>query len=172
MTDAPGTDVWRENTSAFDRVRSIAVTLSQPRTADWIAEEALVAGNTARDHLQRLVDMNVLQTVSGEQATLYQPDPLYTRMRALRDLLDDRDRDDLIQLRADLQEQIESWQHEYDVRSPDGLRELAAQVETAAETREVWQVASDWDIVRYRLRLIEDAIEHYSDYSGTAPAPA
>jgi predicted ArsR family transcriptional regulator len=172
MTDAPGTDVWRENTSAFDRVRSIAVTLSQPHTADWIADEALVAGNTARDHLQRLVDMNVLQTVSGEQATLYQPDPLYTRMRALRDLLDDRDRDDLIQLRADLQEQIESWQHEYDVDSPDRLRERAAQVETAAETREVRQVASDWDIVRYRLRLIEDAIEHYSDYSGTAPAPA
>ena len=83
MTDAPGTDVWKENTSAFDRVRSITVTLSQPRTADWIAEEAQAAGNTARDHLQRLVDMNVLQTVSGEQATLYQPDPLYTRMRAL-----------------------------------------------------------------------------------------
>ncbi|ODR82712.1 transcriptional regulator [Haladaptatus sp. W1] len=172
MTDAPGTDVWKENTSAFDRVRSIAVTLLQSRTADWIAEEALVAGNTARDHLQRLVDMNVLQTVSGEQATLYQPDPLYTRMRALRDLLDDRDRDDLIQLRADLQEQIESWQHEYDVDSPDRLRELAAQVETSTKTREVRQVASDWEIVRYRLRLIEDAIEHYSDYSGTAPAPA
>ena len=171
MTDAPGTDVWRENTSAFDRVRSIAVTLSQPRTADWIAEEALVAGNTARDHLQRLVEMNVLQTVSGEQATLYQPDPLYTRMRALRDLLDDRDRDDLIQLRADLQEQIESWQHEYDIDSPDTLRERAAHVKTAAETREVWQVASDWDIVQYRLHLIEDAIEHYSDYSGTAPVP-
>jgi predicted ArsR family transcriptional regulator len=172
MTDAPGTDMWRENTSAFDRVRSIAVTLSQPHTADWIADQALVAGNTARDHLQRLVDMNVLQTVSGEQATLYQPDPLYTRMRALRDLLDDRDRDDLIQLRADLQEQIEAWQDEYDVNSPDSLRELAAQVETSTETREVRQVASDWDIVRYRLRLIEDAIEHYSDYSGTAPAPA
>ncbi|WP_227379103.1 DUF7342 family protein [Haladaptatus halobius] len=72
--------------SAFDRVCSLAVTLSQPRTADWIADQALVAGNTARDHLQRLVEMNVLQTVWGEQATLYQPDPLYTRMRALRDL--------------------------------------------------------------------------------------
>ncbi|WP_458210572.1 DUF7342 family protein [Haladaptatus sp. NG-SE-30] len=96
-----------ENTSAFDRVRSIALTLSKPRTADWIADEALVARNTTRAHLQRLVEMNVLQTVSGEQATLSQPDPLYTWMRALRDLLDDRDRDELIQLRTALQEQIE-----------------------------------------------------------------
>nr|WP_227379102.1 hypothetical protein [Haladaptatus halobius] len=49
---------------------------------------------------------------------------------------------------------------------------MAAQVETAAETCELRRVANDWDIVQYRLRLIEDAIEHYSDYSGTASAPA
>ncbi|WP_438267445.1 DUF7342 family protein [Haladaptatus halobius] len=75
-------------------------------------------------------------------------------------------------MRADLQEQIESWQNEYAVESSDELREMAAQVETAAETCELRRVANDWDIVQYRLRLIEDAIEHYSDYSGTASAPA
>ena len=170
--DVPGAAAWKEHTSAFDRVRSVAVTLTQPRPADWIAEEALVAGNTARDHLDRLVEMNVLQAVSGAQAMLYRPDPLYSRMRALRELLDARDRDDLLELRARHQDQLESWQSEYSVESVDELREMAAQVDTAAKTRELRHVAGDWELVRYRLNLVEDAIEHYSEYSGSAPAPA
>lgn len=172
MTDAPGVDHWKEHQSAFDRVRSVAVTLSKPRSADWIAEQAHVAGNTARDHLQRLVEMNVLQAVSMNGATAYRPDPLYTRMRALRDLLEQRDHDDLIVLRADLQETIETWQAKYNVDSADELREQTASADTADETRNRRQTANDWDIVRYRLRLVEDAIEHYSEYSDSAPAPA
>jgi len=31
--------------------------------------------------------MNVLRTATGGNATRYEPDPLYTRMQALRDLL-------------------------------------------------------------------------------------
>lgn len=172
MTGAPGIEAWKAQTSAFDRVRSIAVTLDQPQSADWIAETAQVAGNTARDHLERLVEMNVLQTVSTDGATCYRPDPLYTRMRALRDLLDERDRDELIKLRADLQEQIESWRESFDVTSLAELRARAAHAETATETRELRQAANDWNIVRYRLQLVEDAIDHYPDYAGTAPASA
>ena len=170
--DAPGATAWKEHTSAFDRVHSIASTLDQPRSADWIADQALVAGNTARDHLDRLVEMNVLRTVQGDQALLYQPDPLYRRMRALRDLLDSRSRDDLLELRAELQEQLEEWSERYGVESSEELREQAAQTETAEETRTLRKVAGDWDIVTYRLGLVEDAIEHYSDYTGAAPAPA
>lgn len=172
MSDEPGVTLWKEHQSAFDRVRSVAVTLSEPRSAGWVAEQAHVAGNTARDHLQRLVEMNVLQEVSRDGATEYRPDPLYTRMRALRDLLDERDRDDLITLRADLQERIETWQAEYDAESPNELRERAAHADTADETRDLRRTAGDWDIVRYRLRLVEDAIEHYSDYTSATPARA
>jgi predicted ArsR family transcriptional regulator len=170
--DAPGASAWKEHTSAFDRVRSIAVTLDEPRSADWIADEALVAGNTARDHLERLVEMNVLQAVAGDHAVLYRPDPLYTRLRALRDILDSRTRDDLLELRAELQEQVESWRDEYGVESAAELREQAGRAETSNETRTLREAASDWDIVTYRLGLVEDAIEHYSDYSGTTSAPA
>jgi hypothetical protein len=48
--DAPGVKAWKEHTSAFDRVRSVIETASQPRSASAIAEEALVAENTARTH--------------------------------------------------------------------------------------------------------------------------
>lgn len=169
MTE-PGTSAWKEHESAFDRVRSVAVTLSQPRTAGWIAEQAAVAGNTARNHLERLVEMNVVETVSEEEMTRYRPDPLYTRMRSLRDLLDGRDRDDLIGLRADLQEQVERWRNEYGADSPEGLRELAATAERSERTREIRRAANDWEIVRYRLGVVNEAIDRYADYTGTAPA--
>lgn len=165
-----GIEEWKANESAFDRVRSVAVTLSRPRTADWIAERAAVAGNTARNHLERLVEMNVLEAVSDEGVTRYRPDPLYTRMRALRDLLEGRDRDDLIELRAELQEQVETWRNEYGADSPDGLREQAASAETSDRTRELRRTANDWEIVRYRLGLVEESIDRYAEYSGTAPA--
>jgi len=170
MSDTSGVDGWKATESAFDRVRSVAVTLTQPQSADWIAEQAHVAGNTARGHLQRLVEMNVLEEVSDEGATRYRPDPLYTRMRTLRDILEGRDQDDLVELRADLQEQVETWRNEYGADSPDALREQAATSETADRTRELRQTANDWEIVRYRQGLVEEAIERYAEYSGTAPA--
>lgn len=170
MSDAPGVDAWKATESAFDRVRSVAVTLTEPRSADWVANQAAVAGNTARNHLERLVEMNVLEAVSDEGVTRYRPDPLYTRMRALRELLDERDQDDLIELRAELQEQVASWQNAYGVDSADDLRAQAATAETAEGTRTLRRTANDWEIVRYRLGLIEEAIDRYAEYAGTAPA--
>lgn len=163
--DAPGIEAWKEHTSAFDRIRSVADTVSTPRPASYIASEAHVAENTARNHLERLVEMNVLLKSIDEGATTYSPDPLHTRMQTLRDLLDTHDHDDLIRLKTDLQERIETWQDEYEVRSPDELREHAAKTDGPAETREIVQTASDWDLVLYRLSIVEDAIENYETYS-------
>lgn len=74
--DDPGTERWKEHTSAFDRVRSVANTLSQPRPASYIADEADIAENTARDHFERLVDLSILLKSEREGTTLYSPDPL------------------------------------------------------------------------------------------------
>ncbi|AUV82539.1 transcriptional regulator [Salinigranum rubrum] len=161
----PGIEAWKEHTSAFDRVQSIASTVSQPRPASYIADEAHVAENTARKHLKRLVDLNVLLKSERKGTTLYSPDPLHTRMQTLRDLLDQYDRDELIELKAELQSRIEAWRDEYGVDSPTDLRGRAADTETAAQTRDLRSTASDWELVRYRLSIVEDAIENYTTYN-------
>lgn len=162
--EAPGIEAWKEQASAFDRVRSVADTVSQPRTASHIAAEAHVAENTARDHLERLVDMNVLLKSDYEGTTTYSPDPLHTRMQTLRDLLDSHDHDDLIRLKAEMQEQVETWCDEYEVGSPDELRERAAETDDASETRNVLKTANDWELVLYRVGIVDDAIENYATY--------
>jgi hypothetical protein len=160
-----GVKAWKEHTTAFDRVQSVATTVSQPRSASYIADEAHVAENTARNHLERLVNLNVLLKSDGDDGARYAPDPLHTRLQTLRDLLETHDRDGLIELKAELQAQIEDWEAEYGVASPDDLRTRAAASDTASRTRELKRTANEWDLTRYRLSILEDAIENYATYT-------
>jgi predicted ArsR family transcriptional regulator len=169
---APGDETWKAHTSGFDRVQSVALTVTKPRTAGWIADEALVAENTARRHLQRLTELNVLTAGSVEGATTYYPDPVYVRTREMRTLVDEHDRDGLTALAADLKADVEAWREEYDVTGPDELRTRAADEAVAAdETRARRRVASDWEHTRYRLSLVEDALARYDEFTDR-PAPA
>ena len=166
MTDhTPGVEAWKKQTTAFDRVQSVATTVSHPQSVSHIASEAHVAENTARNHLERLVTLNVLLKTEGDEGALYGPDPLHTRIQTLRDFLAKHDRDGLIELKAELQSQLEDWEAEYSVDSPSDLRVRAAATDIASQTRELKQTASEWDLVLYRLSILDDAIENYTTYT-------
>lgn len=168
-----GDAAWVAQTSAFDRVRAVALSLSEPRSATWIAEEALVAENTARRHLERLVDLHILRSDTTERAVRYYPDPVYVRTRDLRELVAEYDREELTELATTLKADIEAWQDEYDVSTPDELRStVASSTTTAEQARERRRVASDWELTKYRLSLIEDGLARYDEYSDTQPATA
>lgn len=166
MTDqTPGVEAWKEHTTAFDRVQSVATTVTKPRPVSYIADEAHVAENTARNHLERLVSLNVLLKTERDDGALYSPDPLHTRIQTLRDLLEEHDRDGLIDLKVDLLSKIEEWEGDYSVTSPEKLRASAAETDTASQTRELKKAASDWELALYRLSVLEDAIENYPTYT-------
>lgn len=160
-----GVGAWKEHTTAFDRVQSVATTVSQPRSASDIADEAHAAENTARNHLERLVSLNVLLKSDGDDGARYASDPLHTRLQTLRDLLETHDRDGLVEPKAELQAQIEGWEAEHGVTSPEALRTRAAASDTASRTRELKRTASEWGLARYRLSILEDATENYATYT-------
>ena len=110
--------------------------------------------------------MNVLRTVAGEDGTLYEPDPLYTRFRTLRRLIDDYDHEELLELKTDIQRRISETEGQYDVASPTELREHAASSDTSEETMQLIEAASGWELHRYHLSVVNDAIENYSEYTG------
>lgn len=173
MTEpSSGVKAWKKHTTAFDRVQSVAATVSRPRPASYIAAEAHVAENTARDHLERLVSLNVLLKTERDDGAFYSPDPLHTRIQTLRDLLEAHDRDGLIELKAELQSQLEDWQAEYGVDSPSELRAQTAETDTAAQTRKLKRTARDWDLALYRLSILEDAVENYATYTQDPQASA
>lgn len=157
---------WKEHASAFDRVKSVTMTLTEPQPASWIADEAAVSPNTARDHLRRLIDLGVVTATDDDSARRYYPDPLYTRLRDVRELLDETTKQELSELAVELKEDIAAWQAEYDADSPDTLRERAAADDVSSERAyEFVQTASDWELARYRLTLVQDAIENYDTWT-------
>lgn len=169
---APGVEAWKEQTTAFDRVRSVAASASGPRTAAEIAADAAVAENTARDHLERLVEMNVLLRGELDGTATYAPDPLHARAGSIRELLDEHDHDGLVELKVELQERAAEWRAAYEVDSPGGLRERAADAEDAAATRRMRADANDWELVAHRLGLVEEAIRNYTTYGRSGRASA
>lgn len=165
MSENPGVEAWKAETTAFDRVRSVAASASGPRTAAEIADDAAVAENTARDHLDRLVEMNVLLRGERNGTTTYAPDPLHARAGSIRELLDEHDHDGLVQLKAELQERVSEWHAEYEADSPAALRKRAADTEDAETTRRMRADANDWELVAHRLGIVEEAIRNYTAYS-------
>lgn len=167
----PGTERWIEETSAFDRVRSVAFTLQQPRTAGQIAESAHVSEKTARGHLQRLVEMDVMLEETGEGPTTYYPDPAYIRYREVRTLAREHDRDKLTDIVATLKSDIEEWRDEFDVDTPDELWASVADEDVSEqEVYERQKIAEDWEYTEHRLGLIKDALAQYDRLTARPPA--
>lgn len=175
MTDdsSRGVQRWIEETSAFDRVRSVAFALQRPRTAGQIADSAHVSEKTARDHLRRLVDMDVLLEAATVGPTTYYPDPGYMRYREVRTLAREHDRDELMELVATLKSDIEDWQSEYGVESADELRVSVTDAEISeAAVYDRQRQSEDWEYPEYRLGLIRDAISQYERLTARPPATA
>jgi len=103
-----GVSEWVDQTTAFGRVRSIASAVSQPRSVQYIADEARVSEVTAREYLDRLADLGVLLKSERGGTPVYSPDPLHTRLMGIRDLLERHDRGDLIEMRSEIEADSEA----------------------------------------------------------------
>lgn len=100
----------------------------------------------------------VLEHNAGDQP-VYSPDPFYTRFQTTRTLLDNHDCDGLIDLRNELQAQIDAWQDEYGVEFPKELRGHEDAGDPPQDTDGVHATANEWDLVENRLSIVTDAIK-------------
>ncbi|MEZ3162278.1 DUF7342 family protein [Halorubrum miltondacostae] len=108
MGPTDGVSKWVDQTTAYDRVRSIGSTVSQPRSVQYIASEARVSEVTAREYLDRLTDLGVLLKSEKEETPVYSPDPLHTRLMGIRELLEQNDQEDLIEMRSEIKADSET----------------------------------------------------------------
>jgi hypothetical protein len=163
---------WKAHTTGFDRVRSVASSLEAPQTAAWIATEAHVSEPTARDHLSRLVDLGVLMTDDTAKGRTYYPDPVYTRLTALQELVNTNTETELTEQATTIQQDIAAWKDQYGVESPRALRASVTEDISAEEAQERIRIAADWDSAQYHLSLLRDAIDHYDTYTSRPSASA
>jgi predicted nucleic acid-binding Zn ribbon protein len=94
--------------------------------------------------LRRLIELGVVTTTERDGTRHYYPDPLYTRLRDVRELLEDTTKQELSEQAAALKDDIAAWKVEYDATSPDALRERAVADDVSAERAyELSRAASD-----------------------------
>jgi hypothetical protein len=166
MSEPPqdGVQMWAESMSARERIRSVAETLREPRSVNWISEQADTAWSTTNEELQDLADRGQLQRVDSGETTLYQPD--YTRLlfTEIRTLIEENTREELRDELAAITDEIEEWQEEYDVTTWEELEQsLADEGCSSADIRERRDVIAFWRENEADRKLIKHALELYSD---------
>ncbi|AEN07609.1 DUF7342 family protein [Halorubrum lacusprofundi] len=159
-----GVQSWTESMSARDRIRAVAETLREPRSVNWISEQADAAWSTTNEELQTLADQGQLRRVASGETTRYQPD--YTRQlfEEIRTLIEENTREELRNELAAITEEIEEWQATYDIETWEELEQsLADGALASAELRERRDVIAFWRENEEDRRLIKHALELYSD---------
>jgi len=166
MSESPrdGVQPWTESMSARKRIRAVAETLREPRSVNWISEQADAAWSTTNEELRDLVDRGQLRRVEAGETTRYQPD--YTRLlfEEIRTLIEENSREELRNELAAITEEIEEWQAAYDVKSWEELEQSLADGDLASsELRERRDVIAFWRENEEDRSLIRHALELYSD---------
>ena len=166
MTDSPRDEVqsWTESMSARDRIRTVAGSLHEPRSVNWISEQADAAWSTTNEELQDLVDQGQLCRVEAGKTTRYQPD--YTRLlfEEIRTLIEENTREELWSELAAITEEIEEWQATYDVETWEELEQSLADGDLSGdELHERREVITRWEENLEDRRLIKHALALYSD---------
>jgi DNA-binding transcriptional ArsR family regulator len=168
-------DAWTDSTTARERVETIATTLSEPRTVNWVAEQAEVEWDTAKRHLESLAESGILTLTDDGQ---YVPDPTRAYFDHLRDLILENERSEL---RAELEaiaERVDDWKQQYGVESPEELEATLADELPADEVSDRRRVLRRWeqsqrsrDLIRKALALYDDVQSLGDGTSGSAQPP-
>ena len=174
MTD-PNGDVasWSETTSARERVRAVARTLSQPRSTRWISEQASVGWGTADSELTSLAERGDLERVEREGTTWYVPNRTRLLFAEIERLVEENTKAELRGEFAAIAEEIEGWQDRYSVESREKLeRSLSDGELSSEEIRERNEVLQFWQENEETRELLGYALDLYDAIEETkTPSP-
>lgn len=162
----PTRKTWTEALSAAERVRTVALSLGEPRTANWVASEAEVAHETARKYLSQLESEGQLETVTVGEQTGYRPDPVGGYLGEMRELFEAHTPTELAASLERMNEEIRDWQAEFGVETPNELRASIVDASTPELDRERQRIASEWEHLAYRRSLVSDALRLHDRFPG------
>lgn len=155
---------WTESMSARERIRAVAETLREPRSVNWISDQADAAWSTTDEELQALVDQGQLRRVESGETTRYQPEYTQILFDEIRTLIEENSREDLRSELTAITEEIEAWQDTYDVETCEELEQsLADAALSSADLRQRREVITFWRENEADRRLIKHALELYAD---------
>jgi len=165
MTDG-GLGSWTDGRSSRERVREIATTLTEPRSVEWVREQAGVSSwQTAKDELSMLVEFGQVQAVEGDDGnTKYAPNYQLRYFDELTELINSHTRAELRGEIASIQTEIDEWRDEFGVDSRDELESTLTDDGLDGEAvRSRNRVLRRWERYEDNKRLLRHALELYDD---------
>ena len=165
MTDG-GLGSWTDGLSSRERVREIATTLTEPRSVEWVRDQAQVSSwQTAKDELEMLVEFGQVQAIEGDDGnTKYAPNYQLRYFKEVTELINTHTRAELREEIASIQADIDEWKHEFSVESRDELEATLTDDDLDAEAiQERNRVLRQWDHYEDNKRLLKHALELYDD---------
>ncbi|MFC4247679.1 hypothetical protein ACFOZ7_11980 [Natribaculum luteum] len=165
-----GVQSWAESMmSARDRIRAVAETLREPRSVNWISEQADAAWSTTNEELQALVAQGQLRRVEAGETTRYQPD--YTRLlfEEIRTLIEENTHEELRSELAAITEEIEEWQATYDVETWEELEQSLADGDlTSDELHERRDVITEMQEKAHGFSRVDESVTSETNHNSTA----
>lgn len=153
---------------ADERVYRVALELYESATIADIAERASCATDTARRHLQRLVEIGVIEQ-TGEHPATYRRNESYFEWRKRHRLT----KLSLSELQARLETLLErdrTFQNRYDADSPTAVDALDHA--SPDELDEVWLDLSEWETIRRRIERLETVRQQHRNRSSRRDSEA
>jgi len=171
MTDS-GLDSWTEGLSARERVREIATALTQPRSVEWVREEAQISSwQTAKDELEMLVEFGQIHAIEGNDGnTKYAPNYQLRYFNEVTELINNHTREELREEIATIQAKIDEWKTDFNVDSRDALESTLTNDDLSSENiRHRNTVLRHWERSKDNKRLLKHALELYDDARSLYP---
>lgn len=143
---------WKEETTTFQRVKSVISREYEGKTAAEIAEDALVSETTARGHLEDLVDDGFVEkTTDGENgASLYMRSWESYVFEQAQDIVEHADSDELLEKVGEMENEIEDYRTETGLDSPEDIAWSDADVDEGTLLQ--------WRTTRRNLSFVKVAI--------------
>lgn len=171
MTDA-GLESWSDGLTARERVREIATSLTEPRSVEWVREQAQISSwQTAKDELEMLVEFGQVHAIEGDDGnTKYAPNYQLRYFNEVTELINEHTRAELREEIATIQEQIDAWKTEFDVETRDDLESTLTDDDlSSGDVRERNEVLREWERYEDNKRLLKHALELYDDARSLYP---
>lgn len=117
------TEEWKEDTTAFERVKSIIGREYDGKSASEVVDRALVAESTARDHLETLSDDGFVEKTSDPEtgATLYERAWESLVFEQARDIVENADSETILRRVNEMREEIREYRDKTGVDSPEDI---------------------------------------------------
>ncbi|WP_276248664.1 hypothetical protein [Haladaptatus sp. YSMS36] len=164
MRESPRVQSWSETMSARERIRAVAESMREPRSVNWVSEQANAAWSTTNEELQELVEQGRLRRVEVGETARYQPDFTRLLFDEIRTLIEENAREELRDELTAITEEIEEWQARYAVETWEELEQSLADGDlSSSELRERRDVIAVWRENEQDRQLIKHALALYSD---------